>query len=207
MPMAKEKDDRRVKYTKMILKQTLITLLQQKPVDKITVKEICDLADLNRSTFYAHFKDPHDLLRQIEEELMGELNTHLKKLTFVGDENETFQLMKTIFEYVVDNADLCRALMGEYGDISFQKEIMMIIQEQKMEEWMHHERFDPELVEYFTLFSVNGSIGVIQKWLQSGMKKSASEMADLIMKLTYQGLSNCINENISSVKARKDLKM
>ena len=168
--MAREKDDRRVKYTKMIIKQTLIGLLRQKPVDKITVKEICDLADLNRSTFYAHFKDPRDLLRQIEEELMGELNTHLVKLTFVGDENETFKLMKTIFEYVVDNADLCRALMGEYGDISFQKEIMMLIQEQKMEEWMHHERFDPELVEYFTLFSVNGSIGVIQKWLQSGMK-------------------------------------
>ncbi len=187
--MAGERNDRRVRYTKMILKQTLIELLEKKTIEKITVKEICDLADLNRSTFYAHFKDPYDLLGQIEEELLGELNTHIKKLNFIGSETESHQLLETIFQYILDNADLCRALLGENGDLSFQKEIMMIIQEQRMVQWKRLGEFDPEIFEYITLFGVNGSIGVIQKWLQSGMKKSASEMASFIIKLTYQGLS------------------
>jgi AcrR family transcriptional regulator len=187
--MGRAQDDRRVRYTRMVLKQSLISLLERKSIEKITVKEICERAELNRSTFYAHYSDPYDLLRQIEDELLSELDTHLKRLNFISSETETFQLMKTIFEYIVANADLCRALMGEYGDIAFQKQIMMIIQEQRMVEWEHRREFDPEIVQYATLFGVSGSIGVIQKWLQSGMKKTASEMAEFIFKLMYQGLS------------------
>ncbi len=187
--MSGARDDRRVRYTRLVLKQSLISLLEQKSIDKITVKEICGLADLNRSTFYAHYKDPHDLLRQIEDELLNELDIHFRKINFIDSESETFQLMKTIFEYIVANADLCRALMGEYGDIAFQKEIMMLIQEQRMVEWENRKEFDPEMVRYATLFGVSGSIGVIQKWLQGGMTKTASEMAEFIFKLMYQGLS------------------
>jgi AcrR family transcriptional regulator len=186
----------------MVLKKSLITLLEQKSIEKITVKEICGVADLNRSTFYAHYKDPYDLLRQIEEELLSELDIHFKKLNFIDSESETFQLMKTIFEYIVANADLCRALMGEYGDIAFRR-IMMIIQEQRMVEWERRKELDPEMVQYATLFGVSGSIGVIQKWLQSGMTKTASEMAEFIFRLMYQGLSPYLTMDKDNKRMKK----
>jgi AcrR family transcriptional regulator len=184
----------------MVLKQCMIKLLGQKPVELITVKELCETADNNRSTFYAHFKDPYDLLRQIENELLGELETHLQKIDFGGNETETFQLMKSIFEYIVDNADLCRALMGEYGDIAFLKEIMMIIQKQRLGEWESRNEFDAEMIRYATLFGVNGSIGVIQEWLQSDMKISVSDMATFIFTLMYQGLSPYVNAGLPAGK-------
>ena len=56
------KTDARVKYTKMVLKKALLELMQHKPVNKITVKEICERAELNRATFYAHYSDCFDLL-------------------------------------------------------------------------------------------------------------------------------------------------
>ena len=200
--MAVKKEDRRVQYTKMVLKQTLITLLGQKAIDKITVRELCERADINRSTFYAHFKDSCDLLRQIEDELMSEVHIHLKKLRFIDGETESYHRLKIIFEYIVENADLCRALLGEYGDIAFQKEVMMVIQEQRMNEWTSSD-VDAELVEYVTLFGIHGSVGVIQKWLQSGMQKSASEMAEFIIKLTYQGLSPYKDTTQMREKAQK----
>ncbi|WP_338121478.1 hypothetical protein [Halalkalibacterium halodurans] len=46
--------DRRKKYTRMVLKESLMKLMQEKPLSNITIKEICDLADINRSTFYSH---------------------------------------------------------------------------------------------------------------------------------------------------------
>ena len=64
------KTDARVKYTKMVLKKALLELMQHKPVNKITVKEICERAELNRATFYAHYSDCFDLLESIEEELI-----------------------------------------------------------------------------------------------------------------------------------------
>ena len=60
------KTDARVKYTRMVLKKALLELMQHKPVNKITVKEICERAELNRATFYAHYSDCFDLLESIE---------------------------------------------------------------------------------------------------------------------------------------------
>ena len=48
------KSDARVRYTQRALKQALLTLLKEKSVNKITVKEVCALAELNRATFYSH---------------------------------------------------------------------------------------------------------------------------------------------------------
>ena len=66
--MAAEKVDRRVRYTKRALTQALVQLVQERPVSKISVKELCERADVNRSTFYAHFRNPHDLLQSIEND-------------------------------------------------------------------------------------------------------------------------------------------
>ena len=52
-----EKTDARKRYTQMVLKRSLLKLLKEKPVNKITVKEVCELAQLNRATFYAHYSD------------------------------------------------------------------------------------------------------------------------------------------------------
>ena len=51
------KTDARIRYTQRVLKESFLTLLKQKPVNKITVKEVCEMAELNRATFYAHYSD------------------------------------------------------------------------------------------------------------------------------------------------------
>lgn len=183
------KSDRRIKYTKMTIKQSLVKLLQEKPISKISVKEICETADINRSTFYAHYTDQYDLLRQMVDETLQDLNMYLGSYNFKVVEPESFQIMNRIFEYIVENAELCKVMLGENGDISLQKEIMMIVQRQGMKEWMGKKAIDPDILEYLYLFSVNAGIGIVHKWLQDGLKQSAREMADLVIKLIYQGLS------------------
>ena len=64
------KSDARVRYTQHALKQALLTLLKEKSVNKITVKEVCELAELNRATFYSHYSDCFALLEAIENELL-----------------------------------------------------------------------------------------------------------------------------------------
>ena len=64
--MPGKKQDARVRYTKMVVKSSLLELMQTKPVAKITVTEICEKAGINRATFYSHYSDPTDLLHSIE---------------------------------------------------------------------------------------------------------------------------------------------
>ena len=55
------KSDRRVQYTRRALQESLVSLMREKPLQKISVKEICARADINRSTFYVHFGSPEDV--------------------------------------------------------------------------------------------------------------------------------------------------
>jgi len=189
MMMKSDKADRRVKYTKMVLQDSLVGLLKQKPITKISIKEICEAADINRSTFYAHYVDQYDLFNQIQQAFFNEINEYLRDYNIKEYEAESLQTMQRIFDYITENAELCKVMLGEHGDIELQKQVMMIVQRQCMKEWQGVNQIDGEMMEYLYLFATNGSIGIVQQWLQSGMKKSTREMAELVIKLAYRGYS------------------
>lgn len=190
--MKNEKTDRRIKYTKMVLKQGIVNLLKEKPISKITVKEICEEADINRATFYAHYTDQYDLLKQIENDLMADINQYLNNISFHGNESELFQRMYKIFDYINDNSELCSVLLGENGDSEFQKDVMTMLQKQFISEWTKKKGIQTLDAEYIYSFIIIGCIGLVHMWLKDGMKKSAREMAELLIQLTSQGLSSFI---------------
>ena len=71
------KTDPRTRYTRQIITTAFWQLLRQKPVEKITVKEVCALAQINRGTFYRHFRDCYDLMEQLEEQALEQLDKTL----------------------------------------------------------------------------------------------------------------------------------
>ena len=73
-----KKTDARVRYTQRVLKESFLTLLHEKPVNRITVKEVCELAELNRATFYSHYSDCFALLESIEQELIDAFRQSLE---------------------------------------------------------------------------------------------------------------------------------
>jgi AcrR family transcriptional regulator len=193
MIMSEEKSDRRVKYTRMVLRESLVALLQQRPIDKISVKSLCEAADINRSTFYSHYRDQYDLLQQIQAEVLEDLTEYLVAYNFRGSEADLRRIMKRIFEYIAANAALCQVLLADNGDASLQRAVMKIVKLQSEKELLDAGLADAEVFEYLLLYWVNGSMGMVHWWLQSAMKKSASEMADMVVTLTYNGMKAYIN--------------
>ncbi len=181
-----EKEDRRVRYTKMVLKQSLLSLMGDKPIEKITVKEICEKADINRGTFYAHYKDPYDLLAQIENELFDEINISVESSL---NAESISGLLDKIFESIQKNIELCRVLFSDNGDKVFVRRIMYIARDRSIAEWnkLIPSGRDEQLERLYTFYA-NGCIAIIQNWLENGMKESPQELSDFIEKLTIQGL-------------------
>ena len=66
-----QKESRRVKMTKMLLNESFLKFLAEKPLAHITIKEICEAADVNRSTYYAHYTDPYDQLKKAGSRFYG----------------------------------------------------------------------------------------------------------------------------------------
>ncbi|BAB04438.1 TetR-like C-terminal domain-containing protein [Halalkalibacterium halodurans] len=181
--------DRRKKYTRMLLKESLMKLMQEKPLSNITIKEICDLADINRSTFYSHYTDLYDLLYQIEDEIIKDLSEALSSYNYTKDE-EALQMTENLLVYIANNRESCQTLFSEYGDPSFQKKVMMLAHDHVIKTPLVGKHTKPDISEYVSLYIVNGSIHIVQSWLKNGLKQSPKEMAELIIKLGNRGLSS-----------------
>ena len=72
--------DHRTRVTKMLIRRAFTDLLRVKPVQSISIKELCEKAGVNRGTFYAHYQSVHDLLVQMEDEMLAEINEVLSAL-------------------------------------------------------------------------------------------------------------------------------
>ena len=188
--MKSEKPDRRVQYTKMVLKQSLLELMVENPISKITIKDLCDLADVNRGTFYTHYNDQYDLLHQIQDEMDRDIKAALAKKP-----SDALTVIVEILNCIAAQSSLCKILFSDYGDAAFIKKIMYNAHDQFIDEWKTKVKsIDTQLLNRFYIYTANGISAVIQDWLQNGMNEIPQEIASFIEKSISYGLSAFLNK-------------
>lgn len=172
--------DRRTKYTKTVIRQALFELLNEKPINKITVTDICKLADINRSTFYSYYEDVYALLTQIQNEMF-------ENIVFTLNTEDWFN---QILKLVDANRDLCQVLIGPHGDSSFIRQLFYLGYDNSMRVWheMYPKATESEL-DYSYAYLASGMIGILENWIGSGYKQSIDEVGRLIMGISMNGLS------------------
>lgn len=179
--------DRRIKYTRKAIRQSFLELLTIKPLGKITVKEICDKADINRATFYAHYADVYELLQKIEEVFYQELQGTVKGMV---QESYTCILPIEILRKIKENKRLCRVIFGTYGDKEFLRKLMYFAKEESLEDWKKlHPNVEDEKLEWLYGFIVNGCAGIIQQWVETGFQAEPEELA----RFMAQVFGCCVN--------------
>ena len=152
------KTDARKRYTQMVLKQSLLKLLKEKPVNKITVKEVCELAQLNRATFYAHYSDCFALLESIENELIGAFEQSLR---YVNSFDVT-ALIEAIYDMIDQNREACSALIIGNTSSTVLKRMIALAKKDSIAYWQKELPMarDAELEMMYTLLS-NGLMHVV----------------------------------------------
>jgi AcrR family transcriptional regulator len=188
--MKTEKIDLRVRYTKALLKKALVELMRENPISKISVKSLCETANINRSTFYLHYTDQYDLLHQVLQEVIAELKKHISyDDALYAQTSRKLQAMNQMLDYIAKNADLFIVLLSENGDRSFQTEIMLLAQKKIISDLREEHTIDVRVSEYLQGYIITGPLSIVQKWLQDGMLESTEKMTELISNLLYKGLS------------------
>lgn len=182
------KEDRRVRITKQVIRESLIELLQEYPISKISVKMICDVADINRSTFYAHYKNQNDLLDQIQQEVIKNIKNQISTTGFVQQAETVTPVIIKVLEYCKENRSLFEAILSQNGDVHFQRKLMQLVQEKTIDELRDDDRLDPRTTRYFELFMMSGILSMIRKWLEDGCVDTPSELAGLMTEFLYKGI-------------------
>ncbi|MCM1188419.1 MAG: TetR/AcrR family transcriptional regulator [bacterium] len=176
--------DRRVRRTRSLLQQGLIQLMETKDVKDISVKELSDLADINRGTFYLHYTDIYDMLEKMEDELFLEFNEILDRtLTCVPDSSET--TLNEIFAFLERHKAFARVTMGPHGDLTFVKKMKKLVQE-RLYSILTVAQKEQDLI-YIESFIVSGCTGVIETWLNHPSPKPPEEIAKICEGLLRKG--------------------
>ena len=179
--------DARVRYTKMVIVQNFARLLKEKPINKITVKEICNLAQINRTTFYKHYLDVYDLLDKIEAQFLEELLSVLR-----SRENTT---VKDMLSFIMVNfkaeEDTYKAICSPNGDPTFPAKIFEACHDVSLSSGvLDSGEVTAVQREWAYRFAANGCNGIINQWISEGMKEPISEVADFAEQLVVNALMN-----------------
>jgi AcrR family transcriptional regulator len=183
--------DRRVRKTRAMLRQCLGQLLKKKKIQEISVKEISEMADINRGTFYLHYRDVYDLLSYIENEMFTEFNEILDRHKISELEVHPKALITEIFVFVKNNSDMAQILMGQNGDIRFLNQLKEVFREKIMKPWAARMRKQQmKEFESFYSFIIGGCIGMLDNWFENNLDQSPEELADHAEKFILNGLSS-----------------
>ena len=168
-----------MQQTRELLRRAFMTLLAQKPLEEISIKELCDLAQVNRSTFYAHYTDLRDLLRQIEDEMFEDFRKALDTLYQPGQDGlEPVVVTTGVFQCLKDNSDLCVVTLGPHGDKNFALRLLQCGREYCFQNYaFYFKGATRQQVEYCYAFISSGCIGLLGRWLEDGMQMEPAQLA------------------------------
>lgn len=189
----KKKIDLRVRLTRSLLKDALVQLMQKQHISKISVRALCELAGINRSTFYTHYTDHFDLLNKVEQEVLDNLKSYLEKQVLKHNRPISLQVLTNILDYFKENVELFKALLSENCDLAFQKDIL----ELSLVVSQISQSLSRKTQEYTNTFALNGAISILQKWAQGGMYESSAQMAEFIIQVLYYGISSLNEKTLS----------
>lgn len=175
-------NDRRVRKTKKLMTDALAKLLSEKPLKNITVREIADEADINRGTFYLHYKDVFDMVDKIQDEIFDKFNTIITEYMPTNGSETLFLFLEKLFELLAENASLARVLVGHNGDAAFINKLKNVVRDKILAGIPFASSEKKAEFDFLYSFISSGCTGLCHEWLESDMSKTPAQIASLAEK-------------------------
>lgn len=174
-----KKESRRVIMTKRLLKDALIALLREKDIYHISIRELCETADVNRTTFYKHYGSQFDVLADLESEVISFINK-----TATKNQANIETTIIALCEYIENNLELARLLINNNIDPEFPEKLLSLetIKENFLKENVG--RLDEIELEYLYRFITYGAFQIICTWVNKEDRESPEKLASIMKKIT-----------------------
>lgn len=177
------KENRRVRITRRIFQDALVELMEEQPLEKITVTDVCQRADMNRSTFYSHYRDVSQLLYEMETEVIDQLPMKSEDSENLTSE-EYLRQLEAFFRYIQENARLFHTLIVQSEGSGFYhrlvNEVLRVTVGGFEETSLQN--------QYACSYCVNGVVGILKDWIGSDFPISAGDFARIVACMTYNSL-------------------
>lgn len=187
--------DPRAKQTDELIVRTFLEIMQKKPLNKITVKEICDKAQINRTTFYKHYLDVYDLNEKIEKSLFESYYGLFEVLETNGIEQGIIEMLSRIKQ----NADTYKLLFGAKKNSFFNEKLAEFIYNEITPLLCETPLFGKQVENvWFYNFLVWGCGGFVHNWVTNGMQEPVEDVAAFMEKMIANNIKPILSITIDN---------
>jgi len=177
------KKDLRVLKTKASLQESLIELLQDKELDKISISELCKKANVNRGTFYLHYQDVAELFEEYFHNMTEDLRIAYYEpylLTHYKIENLSSDMIR-IFHHVEKYKKFYKIVFNRKTPMIYYYQLFEIIRNYLIDSITE---YNSQYKEYSASYQANAIIGLVIQWVQNDFKESPEQMNKILLFIT-----------------------
>ena len=176
--------NRSVRNTKRRLRESLMKLVLRKQLGAITVKELTNDADVNRSTFYFHYQDVKAMVKEMEEVFFKDFSAALNAI-----DQKSHDSITILVKCLEGHMDLCKIVLGENGDIEFLEQMKQIIEEKCSKIWKEAvPQMSDEDLANLDSFLIGGVVSTLQSWVRDEARQKAEDLAHVLNRLIFDGI-------------------
>lgn len=173
--------------TRMNLQEAFWNLYKEKPIEKITIKEVTNLAGYNRGTFYLYYKDIYDMLTSIEGEILIVIDNFVQKWMSESIGEEWFGYVAQLIEWFQSYSPYVSVLLSNTGDPDFVRKLKDILRP-VIHRWnVAVECLPEDEQEILTEFHLSGIIAALSTWLSQEKRMSFESFVGFMMNHFFQG--------------------
>lgn len=180
--------DIRVVKTKKAIHDALFTVLEEKPINKITIKEIADIAQVNRKTIYTHYTCIEDIVDEIENEMVTNIEAYLQSCMIEEYGLNPYSFMQFIDSVYSSNPIFCESLVSIRNYHFFAEKIKHLLKNQILKSLNVPE--DRKLfISLQAEFFISGATAVYIEWIKKGKPCSFEEISDMLLNNFTDGIA------------------
>jgi AcrR family transcriptional regulator len=174
------KENQRIRLSKKMLKDSFIKLLEKESIHKISVREICDEAQINRTTFYKYYGSPYDLLVEMENDVLTQIG-----INFDSDDDtfeNSLKRITNIITFIDNNINLCKIIFNNNTDPEFPEKLMNLPYIKQITSQLTL-KFGEDKLKYIFSFIIDGGFNFIRCWMNKENREAPEEIATLLDKI------------------------
>ncbi len=168
-----------VKKTKKAFERSLVELSWELPFNKITVKLLCERAQLSRNAFYFHYKDINDLISDIENGLVREVEQLIENLSDIGFPKNVYSSVEGLIDILDSRKDTCLMLFDKTSTSVIGRMSTLFCDFNYKYFKQFHNTDDRTNFDFFYMFLSNGFYGLIRHWFSNYDKMTKNEVTAL----------------------------
>lgn len=195
--MAARADDRRVQRTRQLLQGALLSLIQEKGFEGLSVQEIIDRANVGRATFYAHFDNKEDLLASGIDGLRASLKERQLQALSKGTtpDDHLFAFSQELFVHANTHRDVFRAMVGKRSGAVLQQllhKMLVDLVRDEMKAIVSRGDTGSIPTEAVVQFVAGGLFGLLMWWSNGKMRLPVEQVNTLFRRLAIPGMKSAL---------------